>query len=183
MPFKRGNSMKILSFLFILFFAFQVQATVDIVEHSTVICVVPNISIGAHSVGHAVGGQMNFENAVGGNQKTGLIDSVTIIDADVERAAFDLNCFSEDFVETASTPPTAVSVSDSDAANLVLTVSIPTADYIDLGASGVVQVKNIGVRIKLSDSTLRCQLRTATAVTYTATNDIKVCIGIKKDSM
>jgi hypothetical protein len=166
--------------LFVALFATNVFASNDILTSTSHVCVQPTITAGAYSENDAVGGQLDFENAVGYEKKSGMIQSVTIIDSADVLDRFYLNCFDQDFTEAADNA--GVSYAIGDVSHNILNLSVDSADWVDLGGGQVNQVANIGKAIVLDSVTLRCQLQTTSAPTYNTDGDLTVCIDVLKDS-
>lgn len=146
---------------------------------TTIVTKTPTISTSAYAAGDAVGGKMLFNAAVYGQNRTGILQSMTIIDDDLEDAELELWIFSEDFTATADNA--AWDPTDADLQNLVGVVSTVDGAYYDATDNSVAVVKNIGLVLKLNSPTLYAQLVTRGTPTYTATDDLTVKLGILQD--
>lgn len=160
--------------------AHNAMAFVDVVTSASNVCVTPTITAGAYAEGDAVGGQMDFDVALGQERKTGVVQSLTISDNSEAKDILTIYCFDQEFTEVADNA--AVSYSIADVSHAVLSVSVAASDWIELGGGNIAHIKNIGKVVSSSDTTLRCQLETSSAPTYNDVNELTVCIDILKDS-
>lgn len=95
-----------------------------------------------------------------------VLQSVTVVDKDDQKPAFDLFFF--DRTVTFGTVNGAPSISDTDAGYYQGHVSIAAADYKDLGGVSVACQKGIGLAMKANATSLFIAGRVSTTPTHTA---------------
>ena len=144
-------------------------------------CITPTITAGAYTAGDAVGGQMDFDLALGLERKSGLVRSARVVDASGAKSPLWVFCFDQDFTEASDNAAIAYSIADI--SHAILIVSVTTPDYTELGVNGTVaQIEDIDKRVKGTDTYLRCQMQTISAPVYNDVNELTVCLDILKDS-
>ena len=147
---------------------------------TAVVAVTPVITAGAYHAKDAVGGRLEFMNAVRVSGGSGVLHAVTIIDNDSEAAALWLVLFNQAFV--ASADNAAFDPSDADLLNCIGAINIGTADYVAFNDNSVAQVRSTGLPFKLTGTTtLYGQLMCVATPTYTAVNDLTVKVHILQD--
>lgn len=153
---------------------------VTIQTKSKAISVTPIVSASsAYQAADAVGGKMIFAG-VTSLSKTGVLQSVVVVDEAEQGAQLSLVCFDRDF--TATSDNGALNISDTDAVNIVFVVDIPAASYVDIGGSKVVSVSNIGQGFATHNGdAVYCQMMTSGTPTYAATDDLKVTLFFLQD--
>lgn len=151
----------------------------------TGVTVVPTISSGvAYTSGDALGGKLEFENALSAYSQGGTINRATIKDRGKQNANLVLVLFKDDFTATADNA--AFTVSDADLDKVVGVLSFPATNYISFADNSIASLGLLGLDIeepfKLSDgeTTLYGQLLVnGSTPTYTSTTDIRVCLLIQ----
>lgn len=146
---------------------------------TTTVSVTPTIDTDAYTAGDAVGGRLEFTNAVGEHNKTGVLQSVIIIDDDQEQNELELWLFDQAFTATAD--DAAFAPSDADLANCIGVVSTADGTYYNASANGVCTIRNIGLVLNLQSTTLYGQLVTRGTEAYTAATDLTIVVGILQD--
>lgn len=147
------------------------------------IAVTPTISAAAiYAGGDALGGRLEFANAVRVAAGGGIITKVVIIDEDQELAPVDLVLFSTTFTATVDNAP--FDPTDADLANCIGYIDVAHTDYADF-VDNSIAAKASGLRMpfqfKLSTgTTLYGQLVVRDAPTYTATDDLTVIITVER---
>ncbi len=137
----------------------------------------PTITAGGYSAKDAVGGEMTFANAARTSGGSGIINSVTIIDNDDEKAGLELWLFHTTVTEAADNAP--MDFSDAELATCVGVIPISAADYYSLADNGVACVRGVGLQFKCAATSLFGQLKCTGTPTYTATSDLTVVLGIE----
>ena len=149
------------------------------------ISVTPTISAASiYADGDALGGKLEFANAVLAAGGEGIIEKITVIDEDQELAGIDFVLFDQDF--TATNDNAAFDPSDADLANCLGFVDIAaTSDYSDFNDNSVA-AKTSGLRMpfyfKLAagQTALRGQAVVRGTPTYTATDDLTYIFTIRR---
>jgi len=158
-----------------------------ITESGILIEQTPTITAGIYSTGDALGGKLTFEYAAKRANGEGRIVSITIVDQADQKAAIDLVLFDQDFTATADNA--AIAILDADAVNIIQTITLLAADYVDTGANSVITKGNIQKRYKCKESwsdnntgkKLYGQLIVRGTPTYAATDDITVKLEVEYD--
>jgi hypothetical protein len=143
-----------------------------------VIAVTPTITAGAYTAKDAVGGKLTFANAARVSGGKGIINSLTLVDHDDEKAALELWLYNQDF--TAVNDNAAFDPSDADNLNLVGVIPITTADYFSANDNGVACVRGVGLQFQLAGTTsMYGQLKCIGTPSYTAASDLTVKLAIE----
>lgn len=139
----------------------------------------PTITAGAYHAKDAVGGKLTFANAARIAGGKGVINSVTIIDDDDEKAGLELWLFDTDF--TASADNAAFDPSDADMETCIGVIPISTADYYSASDNGCACVRGVGLQFDCSGAitSIYGQLKCTGTPTYTATSDLSVRLSIE----
>ncbi len=157
-----------------------------------IITVTPVVTAGAYSANDALGGLLVFKDALlPGLVQTGVILTVTLLDAASQDAATDLVLFNQTFTATADNA--AFAPSDADLLNCLGVISIAAGDYATFSGNSIATVRNAGFGAKsvdtigaqtgtsTGDGNLYGQLVTRATPTYAATSDISVTITVLQD--
>ena len=141
--------------------------------------VTPTIATGIYTAGDAVGGRLEFANAVQGGDGSpgGILQAVVIIDKDSEDVQLDLMLFSEAFTATADHD--AWDPTDADLANLIGIVEVNNYKTFNDNSAAMAEV-NIPLIATEAGGTVYGQLVTRGTPSYTATTDIIVKIGVTR---
>lgn len=143
------------------------------------ISVQPVVTAGAYSANDAVGGLMEFAEAVAGQGRSGTIQTLLIIDQAEQSVEYDLVLFDRTFTATADNAALAISAADS--LNCIGTINVPTSPK-DIGAASVATVKDIQIGFKVNGGkSIFGQLVTRGTPTYGATSDIQVKLIVEQD--
>lgn len=116
------------------------------------------------------------------NDKTGLLQSLTVIDKDDNGAALKVYIF--DANVSLGTEGAAVSITDANADNILAVIDIAASDYHDLIGSQVANIRNLSVPIKPPSGTddlyVAIQGGSGNTSTYTASG-LVLRFGIMQD--
>ena len=137
----------------------------------------PVISVGAYTAKDAVGGLLTFANAAVVPGGKGVINTVTIIDHDDEKAALELWLFSED--PTVAVDKDPMDFTDALLLKCVGVVPIATTDYFSLADNGVACLRGVGLQYQCTAMALYGQLKCVATPTYTAATDLTVIIAVE----
>jgi len=141
----------------------------------------PTVTAGAYSANDAVGGLLTFANACEKGRRSGIVQSVVIIDEAKQSVALELHLYNRTFTPTADNA--AVDPTDADLANYVGSVKIATGDYTDFAdnSAATVATSGLGFELVSGGTSLFGQLVTRGTPTYAATDDVTVKIVILQD--
>ena len=151
----------------------------QVVGNTLTISQTPTITAGAYSANDACGGLLTFANAARVSGGKGVIQSVVIIDDDLEDSELDLVLFDRTF--TAMADNAAWSPSDADNQNCIGHITIGAEKYCDGDDNSIATVVNCGLAFTLSGTSMFGQLVIRDGNTYTATDDLTVKIVILRD--
>jgi hypothetical protein len=99
----------------------------------------------AYALGDTLGDILAITNAVPSSAGKSILSSITIIDTDNQRGAFDIAIY--DRTVTVGTKNAAYGVSDADAAFCIGVVSVTQADYKNMGGHSIATIQtNLGIR-------------------------------------
>jgi hypothetical protein len=136
---------------------------------------------GAYTAGDALGGLLTFANAAEKGRGSGVVQTVILIDNDVEEDATELHLFNQTFTATADNA--AFDPSDADLANYVGSINVSAGSYTAFTDNSVATVNNAGLAFELvsGGTSLFGQLVTRGTPTYAATDDVTVKITVLQD--
>lgn len=137
----------------------------------------PTITAGAYAAKDAVGGLLTFAAAARISTGKGVINTVTIIDDDDEKAALELWLFNQTFTATADNA--AFDPADATMTNCVGVIPIAAADYYSANDNGAACVRGVGLQFQLAGTSLFGQLKCTGTPTYTATTDLTIVLAIE----
>jgi len=147
---------------------------------TTVKAVTPTVTAGAYVAKEAVGGRLEFANAVRVAAGSGTIHAVTIIDNASQSAELVLVLFNQAF--TATNDNAAFDPSDADLLNCIGKIVVAATDYNAFADNAVACKMGIGLPFELaSGTTLYGQLMCTGTPTYAATSDVTVKVHILQD--
>lgn len=140
----------------------------QVLSPSDVLELIPTLETSAYADGDLLFDATELSNFVRSTGKTGLIQSITVIDKDDQKVAFDL--FSAYETVDFGTVNSAPSISDADAAKVQRVCRVETSDYIDLGGVSVATLTNIGLVVEPASASRSMFFAGVTrgAPTYTA---------------
>lgn len=150
--------------------------------HRGFIDIVPTITAGAYVVGDALGGLLTFTNASHGNNLSGSVEAVRIVDRAQQLVALDLVLFDQTFTNTADNA--AFDPTDADMENHVGTINLPAASYFDFNDNAAVYVVPSPAVpfVTVGTPNLFGQLVVRSGPpTYAATSDIRVRLYVQRD--
>jgi hypothetical protein len=97
---------------------------------------------------------------------TSYLQSLTVIDEDDQKVAFTVVFLSSNV--SLGTENAAPSISDANGREILGTVSVGTADYVDLGGVSVASIKNIGLTLNGPTGLWVAVVNSTGTPTYTA---------------
>lgn len=142
--------------------------------------VTPTVSTSpAYAAKDAVGGIMEFTNAVGVSGGTGIVQTVTIVDASQQMPALDLVLFDRTIAGTV-TDNAAFDPTDADLANVIGVV--PMSQWFDFNDNAVGFRGGLGIAFKSNGTSIFGALVTRSTPTFVATTDIVVTLEVLQDA-
>ncbi len=143
-----------------------------------VVTINPTTEAAAFAAGDLLFDSTEIVNAVRANGYTCILQSITLLD-DADQGVPMTLVFANaatDFGTLNSAPDP----DDAEAATVIGHVEIAAGDYIDLGASKIACIKNIGLLLKAGAATTSIYvagINGASAPTYAATDDLHIALG------
>lgn len=143
-----------------------------------VVTVTPTVEAAAYASGDLIFDATEIANAVRANGGHALLQSVTLLDKGDQGVAMTLvfaNAATDFGTLNAAPDP-----DDTEAATVVGHVAVSTGDYVDLGASKVACIKNIGLLLKAGAATTSLYVAGVNgsgAPTYASTSDLVLQLG------
>ena len=132
----------------------------------------------AYTSGDVLADTQEVTNALRANVGRGLLQSLVVNDKDDQGVAFDLVLLKSNVaLGTENSPP---SITDANADNILGVVSVAAGDYIDLGGCRVATVRNIGLALEVSTTSLYIAAITRGTPTHTASG-LALKLGIVRD--
>lgn len=150
--------------------------TADVVD----IVLTPTISAAAiYAAGDALGGRLDFANAVSEAGGTGIVTKVVIVDDDQELAPIGIVFFNQAFAATADNAP--FDPSDADLQNCIGHITIAQTDYANFNDNAVATKRDVGFEFVLAAGTmLYAQMVVRATPTYAAVDDLTVKLTIER---
>ena len=140
--------------------------------------VTPTVTAGAYHAKDAVGGRLEFANAVRAEVHTGTVLKVVVVDKAAQNAELVLFLFNQAFTATADNA--AFDPTDADLLNCVGTITISASDYVSANDNSVA-TKERTLDFALTGTSLYGQLMCTGTPTYASTSDLKITVGILQD--
>lgn len=154
------------------------QTVLLVGSSDVVVTVTPTVDTSAYASGDLLFDSAEIANAVRANAGLAVLQSITILDKADQGVAFTLI-----FANAATDFGTANSAPDPDdteAATVIGIVRVAAADYIDLGASKVATITNIGLLCKAGAATTSLYVAGINGTgtpTYGAAGDLVLQLG------
>ena len=139
----------------------------------------PTITAGAYSAKDAVGGLLTFANMARVSGGVITLTSLVLTDLGAQSANLVLVLFDRTFTATSDNAP--FDPSDADMANYVGFVPIFSSDYQAFADNAGATVRNVGLQITLSGTSLFGQLMCLGTPTYASTADLTVKVSAIQD--
>lgn len=137
-----------------------------------VVTQIPTITAGIYSAGDALGGLLTF-TGITNVQGTGIVQTLIVVDQAAQSDPMDLVLFDRTFTATADNA--AFTVSDTDAQNIIGSITVIAGDYVDMTASDTATVRDVSLAFKAKDDgTIFGQLVTRATPTYAAIDDVTI---------
>lgn len=144
--------------------------------------VTPTITAGAYSANDAVGGLMEFSDAVNTHARSGIITNLMIVDKAGQSAAMDLFLFDATFTATADNAawPTTNPTETVIGTNCIGVITVASGDYKTYNG-GTLAIVTLTNPIRLAGTSLFAQAVTRGTPTYALTTDLIFRLTIAKD--
>lgn len=159
--------------------AVPVSGTVTITCPDIVVTVTPAVDTSAYGAGDLLFDATEVAAAVRANGSTCILQSVTVLDKADQGVAFTLiiaNAATDFGTFNAAPDP-----DDTEAGTIIGHVAIATTDYIDVGASKVACIRNIGLLLQAGGATTSLYIAAingAGTPTYAAAGDLVLQLGL-----
>ena len=144
--------------------------------------VTPTITAGAYSANDALGGLMEFADAVNEHSRSGIITNLLIVDKAGQSTAIDVFLFDATFTATADNAawPTTNPTETVIGTNCVGVITVEATDYKTYNGGSLASVE-LTKPIKVSGTTVYAQAVVRGTPTYVATTDLIFRLSIAKD--
>jgi hypothetical protein len=152
--------------------------------NTTVVKITPTITTTLYTALDLIGGIITITSAMRVSGGSGILQSMTVIDDDNEKAAFEVMIFDSSPASGTYTDNGAYVHSSGDVDKFLGRFSVAAADYVTevSGSLAVATVRNIGLPVKASGSANLYALVLVTGgPTYTAVNDLRWHFGFLRD--
>ena len=147
-------------------------------SESATIIANPTVTAGAYSIGDCVGGVLTFANAARAAGYGGVIKNLTLVDDAGQDGQMELWLFDQTF--TAPGDNAAWAATEADLHNLVAIITSVDGAWFATGTPSV-NVVEVSQQYTCVATSLFGQLVTRTSVTFAATDDISVKLGLLQD--
>ena len=139
------------------------------------------ISTSGYSAGDVIGGKITLTNAMRKVNGTGVLQSLSILDTDNEKAALTVILFSADITSPADNA--AWAWTSADFSKVLGTVSVATSDYVTVGGEAIATISGIGLPVAATGSTahIYAVVVASSAPTYGATTDFRPAFHFLRD--
>lgn len=141
--------------------------------------VTPVISTSAYEANDAVGGRMEFTNAVLAKARGGTVMAAIVVDKAGQKAPLNLFLADRTFTATADADTIAISAADND--NTIGMIPFVLGNYLKSGTPFVATRSGLGLSFKLNGTSIFGQLSTPGTPTFVATSDLVVILAVLPD--
>lgn len=148
---------------------------------TAVVDVTLSLDTGAYGSGDLLAATQQVDAALRVADGTGILQSLTVIDKDDQKAAFTVYILSAN--NSFGSENSAPSISDADAAAILAVIDVAVADYKDLGGVSVAQIRNLAIPVKAvsgTDDLYVAVVNSTGTPTYTASG-VVLRLGILRD--
>jgi len=139
----------------------------------------PAVTAGIYTAKDAVGGLLTFASAARVSGGAVTIQSVVVTDLGAQSGTLMLALFDRTF--TAIADNAAFAPSDADLANCIGVIPIYSTDYQAFSDNAVATVRNIGLGVVLSGTSLFGQLMCTGTPTYASTSDLTLKLTLYQE--
>ena len=139
------------------------------------------ISTTLYAAGDVVGGKITLTNAMRITNGTGVLQSLTVVDTDDEKAPLTFIIFGADITSPADNA--AWTWNSADFSKVLGIVRVASTDYVSVGGESVATITGIGLPVVATGSTahLYAVAVTTGTPTYGATTDFRPSFGFLRD--
>ncbi|UOF79218.1 hypothetical protein [Caudoviricetes sp.] len=133
----------------------------------------------AYVDGDLVGDLITFANA----PKSGIIETLTLVDQAKQDAALDVIFFSANPSSTTFTDNAALDIADADLLKVLGVIRIAATDYCDIADNAIATLRGLGLAYVAEGGNLyACLLSNGATPTYAATGDLLLALSIIPDA-
>jgi len=149
---------------------------------SITVDVVPTIDTAAYAAGDSVGGLITLANAARVAGGSGVIQSLTLADADSQNEPYQIIFLSANPSGSTVTDQSPVNIVEADLAKIIGVVNLYAGDYSSFSATSVGAVANIGIGYDLpSGTSLFVILKPTSTPDYTQTDALKLGVHLLRN--
>lgn len=141
----------------------------------------PTISTTAYANGDNVAGLQAVTGFVNLPWKSGILQTITVVDKDKEKPKVDLVFFKSNPFNSTFTDNAAQAIADADLDKILFSITVNTADYIEFSDNAVATVGGLSRVMELEDTTLYLCIVIRQGKTFTSTSDISVTLTFLPD--
>lgn len=151
---------------------------------SKVVTVSPTVDTSQYAALDVIGGELTITNAMRVNGGSGVLQAITIVDNDNEKAAFDILIMNAALTGTKADQG-AIADNAADRTKFIGRIQVTAADYLSYVASSqaIAQIRNIGLPVESAAASrdLYCVILATGTPTYTATTDLMLKFHFLQD--
>jgi len=149
---------------------------------SLTIDVVPTIDTAAYTAGDCVGGLITLANAARVDGGSGIVQSLTLGDADAQDEPYQIIFFSANPSASTTTDQNPVNIVEADLAKIVGIATLYAGDYVDFSATSAGKLVNLGIGYDLpSGTSLFAVLMAIDTPDYTQTDALKLGVHVLRN--
>jgi hypothetical protein len=159
------------------------QSLIPVGGSTAVVAVNPTVDTAIYAALDIIGGELTITGAMRISGGTGILQAITIIDDDNEKAAFDILLYNAALSGT-KTDNGALGYNSADAAKFLGRVQVLSSDYLTYisGSQAIASIRGIGLPVASSGSANLFAIILATGTpTYTAATDLHLMFHFLRD--
>jgi hypothetical protein len=139
----------------------------------------PTVDTSAYGAGDIIGGIQTIANFALSTGGSGVLDSLTVYDADNEKAGFEIIFFDATPSGGTYADQGAPTWAAGDAAKCIGRVTVATGDYVTTGGDAIACLKNINLPLTVAATSLFALILATATPTYTAATDLHLVLGVR----
>lgn len=149
------------------------------VGHRGVFKINPTVDTSAYGAGDIIGGILTVSNWALSTGGSAILESVTVYDADNEKAGFELIFFDATPSGGTYADQGAPTWHANDAAKCIGRVTVATGDYVTTGGDAIACLRNIMLPLPVAATSLFVLILATATPTYTAGTDLHIALGAR----
>jgi hypothetical protein len=158
----------------------QLQSNQNTGGYTSLIELAPTVTAELYAANDSVGGKLTLTDALRAGSKTGILESISLLDRSNSKAALTVVIFSADPAAATITDGAAF-VASTDDTKIQAMVSVTAADWVTINGEAYATLKGLGTVVKGTASTLYAAVICVGTPTFAATTNFAIKFGFLQD--